>query len=123
ISLFNFLLWDVVVNNMNSDTQPETPSYWCYSCTRYVHLLNHNNITCPHCESGFLEQIQPDPSSHHIPLSLSPDASTVTRHAFRRRRRNSSNRSPFNPVIVLRSPGHYAAGHHERRSNFDLYYD
>ncbi|OIW08641.1 hypothetical protein TanjilG_03317 [Lupinus angustifolius] len=98
----------------------ETSSYWCYSCTRNVHLLNHNNISCPHCETGFLEQIQPDPSPNH-PLTPFPDASTLTRQALRRRRRNPGNPSPFNPVIVLRSPGEDGADHDG--SIFELYYD
>ncbi|KAK7257825.1 hypothetical protein RIF29_32076 [Crotalaria pallida] len=99
---------------MNSHTQPETASYWCYNCTRNVILLNHNNIACPHCETGFLEQIRPDPSPNH-PLTPFPDANTFTR---RRRRRTLS---PFNPVIVLRSPGDDASDHDG--SIFELYYD
>ncbi|OIW05747.1 hypothetical protein TanjilG_23533 [Lupinus angustifolius] len=104
---------------MNTDTR-ETLSYWCFNCTRYVHVVNHNNITCPHCETGFIERIQPDPSPNH-PLTPFPDESTLTRPAIRRRHRNVTIHSPINPVIVLRSHGHVSAGYDD--TVFELYHD
>ncbi|WVZ03876.1 hypothetical protein V8G54_024682 [Vigna mungo] len=88
---------------MNSDTQHGTPSYWCYSCTRFVHLSSQATIACPHCQSGFVEEIRP---------------------GFRRRRRDAAgNRSPFNPVIVLRGSGDDSTAEHEGASTFELFYD
>ncbi|XP_027346913.1 E3 ubiquitin-protein ligase RDUF2-like [Abrus precatorius] len=108
---------------MNTDTQPGTPSYWCYSCTRFVHLTGHDNILCPNCESGFVEEIRADPSPRHR-LSPFPDDDPLSlrRQGFRRRRRDAGNRSPFNPVIVLRGPGD-AAVDRDGASTFELYYD
>ncbi|CAL0334100.1 unnamed protein product [Lupinus luteus] len=105
---------------MNTDAQSETLSYWCYNCTRYVHLVNHNNIACPHCETGFIERIQPDPSLNH-PLTPFPDESTLTTRSSRRRHLNVTIQSPINPVIVLRSHGHHGADHDG--SVFELFND
>ncbi|XP_061368466.1 E3 ubiquitin-protein ligase RDUF2-like [Gastrolobium bilobum] len=109
---------------MNSDPQPRTASFWCYSCTRFVQLLGHDNILCPHCESGFVEEIHAESEpSHHHRLSPFPDGPISTRQGFRRRRRDAGNRSPFNPVIVLRGPGDDAAADQDGSSTFELYYD
>ncbi|KAE9593266.1 hypothetical protein Lal_00028678 [Lupinus albus] len=105
---------------MNKDAQSETLSYWCYNCTRYVHLVHHNNTACPHCETGFIEWIQPDPSPNH-PLTPFPDDSTLTTQEFRRRHHNVTITSPINPVIILRSNGDDGADHDG--SVFELYHD
>ncbi|KAG4972384.1 E3 ubiquitin-protein ligase RDUF2 [Glycine soja] len=83
---------------MNSDTT----SYWCYSCTRFVHIQEQNDVVCPRCHGGFVEKVTAPQSS---------------RQGFRRRRRNAGNHSAFNPVIVLRGPGE------DEESSFELYYD
>lgn len=102
---------------MNSDVPPSTASYWCYSCTRFVHLVDHNDVVCPHCQSGFVEEIQAGQSPA---VSLFADGfHSSRRQGFRRRRRNAGSRSPFNPVIVLRGPGEDDS----EGSSFELYYD
>ncbi|KAK4254933.1 hypothetical protein QN277_008005 [Acacia crassicarpa] len=118
---------------MNSDVAPPPSSYWCYSCTRFVRLLDREDVACPHCQSGFVEEIHNQPSSdhHHLspfPPSIFPDSAPTSydfsRQGFRRRRRNAGNRSPFNPVIVLRGPVDGAAvGGDQEESSFELYYD
>ena len=106
---------------MNFETQHGTASYWCYSCTRFVHLENHTNIACPHCESGFVEQIRPDLSPDHA-FGPFADDSHPRRQGFRRRRRSAAgNRSPFNPVIVLRGTGDETD--RDGGAAFELYYD
>ncbi|KAL1345285.1 hypothetical protein AAHE18_08G107100 [Arachis hypogaea] len=108
---------------MNSDiTHATTASYWCYSCTRFVHLLDRHDVVCPHCQSGFVEEIHAGQSPA---MSLFADGLQASRRqGFRRRRRNAGSRSPFNPVIVLRGPGEDgAAGGDNEGSTFELYYD
>jgi len=112
------------VKNMNSDTQQGTPSYWCYSCTRFVHLSSEATIACPHCQSGFVEEIRADASPRHRLSPFPDDHLSLRRQGFRRRRRDAAgNRSPFNPVIVLRGPGDDSAAEHEGASTFELFYD
>ncbi|XP_020223918.1 E3 ubiquitin-protein ligase RDUF1 [Cajanus cajan] len=89
---------------MNSDTT----SYWCYSCTRFVQIIDQSHVVCPHCQGGFVEKV----NTAHSPLAAAP-----RRQPFRRRRRNAATHSPFNPVIVLRGPGD------DEDSSFELYYD
>ncbi|XP_028788409.1 E3 ubiquitin-protein ligase RDUF2-like [Neltuma alba] len=122
---------------MNSDTAPLPASYWCYSCTRFVRLSDRGDVACPHCQSGFVEEIHDHPSSDHHHLSpfpppIFPDSAPTSydfsRQGFRRRRRNAGNRSPFNPVIVLRGPvdataGQNGVGGDQEESSFELYYD
>ncbi|KAG4994179.1 hypothetical protein JHK86_031006 [Glycine max] len=114
---------------MNLETQPGTASYWCYSCSRFVHLSVQSTIACPHCQSGFVEEIRAGAGAEASPRHrLSPfpdDPLLLRRQGFRRRRREASgNRSPFNPVIVLRGPGDdSAAADHDGVSTFELFYD
>lgn len=113
---------------MSFETQPETPSYWCYSCTRFVHLSAAANIACPHCETGFVEEIHPDQSPNHAHAhGLSPlpeDPVSSRRLGFRRRRRDTGSRSPFNPVIVLRGTADDGADQEGgAAAAFELYYD
>ncbi|XP_015952231.1 E3 ubiquitin-protein ligase RDUF1-like [Arachis duranensis] len=109
---------------MNFETQPGTASFWCYSCASFVHIMDEsetNNILCPNCNSGFVEQIRPDPSPDHF-FSPFSDVSDSSHQGFRRRRRSAAgNRSPFNPVIVLRGPSDDAD--REGGPAFELYYD
>ena len=33
------------------------PSYWCYSCERFVHTEGDAGLACPGCDGDFLEQM------------------------------------------------------------------
>ncbi|XP_061337955.1 E3 ubiquitin-protein ligase RDUF2-like [Gastrolobium bilobum] len=107
---------------MNSDIQPAAASYWCYSCNRFVHLLDRDDVVCPHCRSGFVEEIHAGQSPA---VSLFADGfhASSRRQGFRRRRRNAGSRSPFNPVIVLRGHGEDGGVGDNDGSSFELYYD
>ncbi|KAE8692863.1 hypothetical protein F3Y22_tig00110828pilonHSYRG00134 [Hibiscus syriacus] len=92
--------------------------YWCYRCNRFIRIRicsPHDSINCPDCGGGFIEEIETpsrSPVQHRFPAAtmysetqspeLSPSPSS-TPH-FRRTRRNDGDRSPFNPVVVLRGP-------------------
>ncbi|KAJ9160146.1 hypothetical protein P3X46_025577 [Hevea brasiliensis] len=122
-------------------------SYWCYRCSRFVRawrqLGAEDRITCPYCETGFVEEleIQEDMGNRRFPPPSSSAAaaaataamlmignlpSTDQTNPLRRTRRNAGNRSPINPVIVLRGGG---AGQSDSGENegsgrgFELYYD
>ncbi|XP_004486987.1 E3 ubiquitin-protein ligase RDUF2 [Cicer arietinum] len=106
---------------MNSETLPSTSSFWCYSCTRFINLFDLNDVVCPHCQSGFVEEVQAGQSPAG---SLFADGIQASRRqGLRRRRRNAGNRSPFNPVIVLRGQGDQDGGGETEGSSFELYYD
>uniref|UniRef100_A0A6N2MM47 RING-type E3 ubiquitin transferase n=1 Tax=Salix viminalis TaxID=40686 RepID=A0A6N2MM47_SALVM len=99
-------------------------SYWCYRCARFVTVSpldddeeqNHiNNITCPHCDGGFVEEIQSNRDSRQNRNRVSN---------FIRNRRNAGVRSPYNPVIVLRGTGPpTAAEENDERGAYEFYYD
>ncbi|KAJ6777766.1 E3 UBIQUITIN-PROTEIN LIGASE PRAJA [Salix koriyanagi] len=99
-------------------------SYWCYRCARFVTVSplnddeeqNHiNNITCPHCDGGFVEEIQSNRDSRQNRNRVSN---------FIRNRRNAGVRSPYNPVIVLRGTGPAAAAEeNDERGAYEFYYD
>ncbi|KAK7261501.1 hypothetical protein RIF29_27814 [Crotalaria pallida] len=102
---------------------PATASFWCYSCTRFIHLLDQHDVVCPHCQSGFVEEIHDAVQSPAMSL-FADGLQTPRRQGIRRRRRNAGSRSPFNPVIVLRGTGDdSAAGDADGNSSFELYYD
>ncbi|XP_073009150.1 E3 ubiquitin-protein ligase RDUF2-like [Typha latifolia] len=84
-------------------------SYWCHACTRFVRVRPEDSIVCPNCDGGFLEAVDSTP----LPI---PTASE-SRHRRHRRR----DRSPFNPVIVLRRPT--GSDPDPEGSAFGLYYD
>ncbi|KAE8713227.1 ras-related protein RABE1a-like [Hibiscus syriacus] len=114
-------------------------SYWCYRCNRFIQIRVRSpqySIHCPDCGSGFIEEFEMPSRSpiHHRFLAtamysetpspaLSPSHTAAPR--FRLARRNAVDRSPFNPVVVLRGPtSEYdsvvpASGN----ANFELYYD
>ncbi|CAL5353032.1 unnamed protein product [Camellia sinensis] len=98
-----------------------TASYWCYNCTRFVRVSRQGTVVCPDCDSGFIEAVHASP-----PPPPQPDAAAIYMFGSnRRQRRNHGDRSPFNPVIVLRGPadgGGDDGGGGEQRS-FELYYD
>ncbi|PPS11702.1 hypothetical protein GOBAR_AA08944 [Gossypium barbadense] len=80
-----------------------TTFYWCYRCNRVVRLLNPDTVSCPDCYSGFIEEIdyQNEAARAFTPAAVYANPSPGTA-VLRRGRRSGGNRSPFNPVIVLR---------------------
>ncbi|CAN4106814.1 unnamed protein product [Withania somnifera] len=89
-------------------------TYWCYRCNRFYRVWSEESITCPDCNSGFVEEVEAPtrstlsgsrrlrfPPAPEIPTNQSSDSSP----GLRRNRRNTGDRSPFNPVIVLRGGG------------------
>ncbi|KAJ4828359.1 hypothetical protein Tsubulata_045523, partial [Turnera subulata] len=121
----------------SSASSPATSSsYWCYRCTRFValsspdddddHTHNQSTLTCPHCNGGFIEQIHSNP-----PTSSVPDRppSRIPTFRFRRARRHAADRSPFNPVVVLRgtstnaTPDNTAEASPTTPGNYEFYYD
>ncbi|XP_022743093.1 probable E3 ubiquitin-protein ligase RHC2A isoform X2 [Durio zibethinus] len=113
--------------------------YWCYSCNRFILIRvrsPQDSIHCPDCGGGFIEEIETpsrSPIYHRFPAAamysdtpspaLSPSPTATPR--FRRARRNAGERSPFNPVVVLRGPSSETDGLVPERgnTNFELYYD
>ncbi|MBA0634644.1 hypothetical protein Godav_000156 [Gossypium davidsonii] len=113
--------------------------YWCYRCNRFIRIRvrsPHDSLNCPDCGGGFIEEIETpsrSPIHHRFPVAamysdtpspaLSPSP-PATPH-FRRTRRNAGDRSPFNPVVVLRGPTSESDGIVTERGNrnFELYYD
>ncbi|GAV78292.1 DUF1117 domain-containing protein/zf-RING_2 domain-containing protein/zf-RING_3 domain-containing protein [Cephalotus follicularis] len=109
-------------------------SFWCYRCTRFVHVLSQSDdsITCPYCDSGFIEEIetqQPDNQSRPFPsatmymLSTHRNRQDSDRLSSPRTRRNRRNRVPMNPVIVLRGSAGTTTTTDGAESSFELYYD
>ncbi|RZC78909.1 hypothetical protein C5167_003123 [Papaver somniferum] len=140
-------------------------SYWCYRCSRFVRVWIREvdrNIVCPDCDGGFVEEVENPPRSTHtesqrrrrFPSAAmymlgnrsnnnntnnseenSNNNNTNSGSGFRRSRRNGGDRSPFNPVIVLRGPseggvtaaavpeGAVGGGVNGERGSFELYYD
>ena len=113
-------------------------SYWCYRCSRFVRVWRQDVVICPDCDSGFVEQIEHPSRSVHVEARrrrlpatamymIGPRPTTDQNSrppvAPRRSRRNGGDRSPFNPVIVLRgSPDRSGQVSGENRG-FELYYD
>ncbi|XP_043690443.1 probable E3 ubiquitin-protein ligase RHC2A [Telopea speciosissima] len=119
-------------------------SYWCYRCSRLVRVWGRDPIVCPDCEGGFVEEIENPPRAGHpearrgrfpsaamYMLGNRPPSDQNTYLGSRRSRRNGGERSPFNPVIVLRgsADGSGAEGSVDggggggERGSFELYYD
>nr|GLL27955.1 probable E3 ubiquitin-protein ligase RHC2A [Ipomoea trifida] len=121
-------------------------TYWCYSCNRFVRVASQDSISCPDCDSGFIEEVDsPPPRSSSLSESrrrrfpaaamyMTPQnseqnaagsAGPGSSPALRRSRRNGGDRSPFNPVIVLRGPsdGGSSGGAAAAGVGFQLYYD
>ncbi|WOL00703.1 E3 ubiquitin-protein ligase [Canna indica] len=118
------------------------PSYWCYRCSRFVRVWPRDAVVCPDCGGGFLEEVDAPPrlpsasgATFESRRSQFP-SSDVGRDAVgqadqplelrvrRSLRVSTTDRSPFNPVIVLRGP-HEGRGDADRASgnSFELYYD
>ncbi|EXB65262.1 E3 ubiquitin-protein ligase RING1 [Morus notabilis] len=120
-------------------------SYWCYRCSRFVRVWNDDAVVCPDCDGGFVEEIEnpPQPAVHvggprrrRFPAAAMYMIGAAQRNApsssdrndsgpiLRRTRRNGGDRSPFNPVIVLRgSPDGGGGGGEGEGRGFELYYD
>ncbi|KAI4382825.1 hypothetical protein MLD38_008737 [Melastoma candidum] len=114
-------------------------SYWCYRCSRFVRVWTQESITCPNCDGGFVEEVDTS-SAAGTPPPPSVAADRRRRGRFpasamymvnsqnsssgnlRRARRNAGDRSPFNPVIVLRRPSDGSEDAREHNS-YELYYD
>ncbi|KAK8919007.1 E3 ubiquitin-protein ligase RING1 [Platanthera zijinensis] len=99
-------------------------SYWCYRCSRLVRAWPQDAIVCPDCDGGFLEEVGTPPRlprQHQIGADVtSPATLRIRRH----RRLGVGDRSPFNPVIVLRGPADGGGGgDSDRPASFELYYD
>ncbi|XP_073122958.1 probable E3 ubiquitin-protein ligase RHC2A [Henckelia pumila] len=114
-------------------------NFWCYRCSRFVRVLTQDSVTCTHCNGGFVEVIDTptrsplsdDSRRHPLPAASvhvmrDPDSSSGAGPALsprlRRSRRSRGDRSPFNPVIVLRGLNDGGAGR-EAAAGFELYYD
>lgn len=119
---------------MSSATTTGSSSYWCYRCSRFVRVWTTDTVVCPDCEGGFVEEVENptrSASRHRFPvpamymLGNRPNSDWSGSPGVRRTRRSGGNRSPFNPVIVLRGPadggGTDSGG--ERGASFEFYYD
>lgn len=94
-------------------------------------------MVCPDCDGGFIEEIEHPPRSVHLDprrrrfpaaamymIGQRPASDNAARPALRRTRRNGGDRSPFNPVIVLRgSAAATSATSEEESRGFELFYD
>ncbi|KAJ9553500.1 hypothetical protein OSB04_017545 [Centaurea solstitialis] len=121
-----------------------SPSYWCYRCSRFIvvpNLRRDSSLFCPDCNGGFIEEIDTPSPVPETTLSesrrrrfpaaamyMADDEQQSLEHTpvspvLRRARRNTGDRSPFNPVIVLRGTGNTAGVEPGNGSGFELYYD
>ncbi|KAJ8754032.1 hypothetical protein K2173_001930 [Erythroxylum novogranatense] len=112
-------------------------SFWCYRCDRFVRVRvrpDQDSILCPDCGGGFVEEIGATPSRSPIHPRLpglgihigdNPDSGPIATPRVRRirRRAGGEDRSPFNPVIVLRGPPDGGGTNDGNSGNFELYYD
>ncbi|KAL3838428.1 hypothetical protein ACJIZ3_023019 [Penstemon smallii] len=120
-------------------------SYWCYRCNRFVRVWTQDSVNCPDCDSGFVEEIDTptrsslsDSRRRRFPAAAmymmrTPDSGPASGSGssprLRRSRRNGGDRSPFNPVIVLRGSneaggvGVGGGGGGGGGAGFELYYD
>ncbi|GJX99731.1 probable E3 ubiquitin-protein ligase RHC2A [Tanacetum coccineum] len=115
-------------------------SYYCYRCNQFItHITNSNNsssLICPNCNAGFIEEINdtqltgttlPESIRRRFPAAEMYDPNpnsnpnpNPSRPVLRRARRNTGDRSPFNPVVVLRGGG---SGEDANANAFEFYYD
>lgn len=114
-------------------------SYWCYRCNRFirVRVRAQDSILCPDCSGGFVEEIRTpnrSPIHHRFPAPAMYIENTASSESpspgpgLRRSHRSSRDRSPYNPVIVLRNPSEGGGGGGNEgigaeRGNFELFYD
>ncbi|KAH7667926.1 RNA polymerase archaeal subunit P/eukaryotic subunit RPABC4 protein [Dioscorea alata] len=101
-------------------------SYWCYACRRVVRVPAMDSVVCPDCGGGFIEEVENPISAEEAPGRRRHENHDPGSDVDVRRRRNrrgyGDDRSPFNPVIVLRGAGDGAGDISPSRS-FELYYD
>ncbi|XP_059667846.1 E3 ubiquitin-protein ligase RDUF2-like [Cornus florida] len=100
-------------------------SYWCFRCNRLVRVRSRERISCPHCGSGFVEEVG---SRHRSNRRRPPRSSAASethsessisgRSSVERARRNAV----YNPIILLRDDGGGEDGGGER-VNYELYYE
>jgi hypothetical protein len=113
-----------------------SPSYWCYSCERFVRAAGGDDgVVCPGCDGGFLEEMDaPPPRRAPAPSAYSgaaaPRQGTDLRLRRSRRGAASGDRSsPYNPVIVLRRSAATTPGPEDEvpvggaTGSFELFYD
>lgn len=125
-------------------------SYWCYRCNRSIRVRIHqedSSLSCPDCNGGFIEEIDspnrlngsvisdfhrsrfPAAAMYMVGNGQHSPAPSPSPPLLRRARRNAGERSPFNPVIVLRgptsTPEEPGSGTEESGTGggFELYYD
>ncbi|KAI6671092.1 hypothetical protein NL676_005977 [Syzygium grande] len=115
-----------------------TATYWCYSCVRFVTALPRaggdvdGSVSCPFCDGGFIEEmaagaalpgrrapVNPRRRLDSLPEDDPHPDRDVSVRPRRRRANGGGDRSPFNPVIVLRG----TASPDAETSAFELYYD
>ncbi|XP_073293168.1 probable E3 ubiquitin-protein ligase RHC2A [Primulina huaijiensis] len=110
-------------------------NFWCYRCNRFVSVLTQDSVSCTDCNGGFVEVVDTPTRSpisnsrrHPFPSASvqNPDSSSGPgpdlSPRLRRSRRSGGDRSPFNPVIVLRGLNDGGDGR-EAAAGFELYYD
>lgn len=109
-----------------------------------MRVSTQDSVNCPDCDGGFVEEIEtPNRSSlsdsrrRRFPAAAmymmrtpdsGPGSGSGSSPRLRRSRRNGGDRSPFNPVIVLRGPndgggGAAAGGGTPAGAGFELFYD
>ncbi|PIN00717.1 Ubiquitin--protein ligase [Handroanthus impetiginosus] len=121
-------------------------TYWCYRCSRFVRVWTQDSVACPDCNSGFVEEVETptrsslsDSRRRRFPAAAmymmrTPESGPASASGsgavpgssprLRRSRRIGGDRSPFNPVIVLRGPNDGGAGGDAPPAGgFELYYD
>lgn len=125
-------------------------SHWCYRCNRFIRVrINQedSSLSCPDCNGGFIEEIDspnrlngsvisdfhrsrfPAAAMYMVGNGQQSPAPSPSPPLLRRARRNVGERSPFNPVIVLRgptsTPEEPGSGTEESGTGggFELYYD
>nr|XP_043632007.1 probable E3 ubiquitin-protein ligase RHC2A [Erigeron canadensis] len=113
-------------------------SYWCYRCNRFIRVrtnIQDSSLSCPDCNSGFIEEINSPTRLNRFPAAAmymvgngqqSPGPAPSP-PLLRRARRTTGERSPFNPVIVLRgptsTPEEPTTEEPSTGGGFELYYD
>ncbi|KAM0889071.1 hypothetical protein ACQ4PT_027936 [Festuca glaucescens] len=123
---------------MDRSSPTAAPSYWCYSCERFVWAAEGNSgVVCPSCHGGFLEEMDappprraPAPSAYLRRRTADPVSGAPPLHGPRRGAASGDRSSPYNPVIVLRRsaassppPADEAPDAAGATSSFELFYD
>ncbi|CAM8897573.1 unnamed protein product [Rhodiola kirilowii] len=102
-------------------------SVWCYQCRRFIRGSTGQTVICRRCGGGFVEEVESPPMSPQprrfpaggISADSSPNLSQDSGSRLRRSRMNGGDRSPYNPVVVLRRPD----GGDGDSANYELYFD